>query len=77
MTEQDGMMVTDDDCDHMETEKDIDLMDTADESDNDSESVRDSDMMSQKNFHFINVLRRLSNLLSFCCLQSIANVAFM
>ena len=44
MTEQDEMMESDDDCDHMETEKDIDLMDTDDESDNDSESVRDSDI---------------------------------
>ena len=44
MTEQDEMMESDDDCDHMETDKDIDLMDTDDESDNDSESVRDSDI---------------------------------
>ena len=44
MTEQDEMIESDDDCDHMETEKDIDLMDTNDESDNDSESVRDSDI---------------------------------
>ena len=43
MIEQDEMMESDD-RDHMETEKDIDLMDTDDESDNDSESVRDSDI---------------------------------
>ena len=44
MIEQDEMMESDDDCEHKETEKDIDLMDTDDESDNDSESVRDSDI---------------------------------
>ena len=38
------MMEIDDDCDPMETERNIDLMDTDDESDNDFESVRDSDI---------------------------------
>ena len=42
--EQGEMMETDDDCEPMEIERDIDLMDTDDESDNDFESVRDSDI---------------------------------
>ena len=42
--EQGEMMETDDDCEPMEAERDIDLMDTDDESDNDFESVRDSDI---------------------------------
>ena len=42
--EQGEMMEIDDDCEPMETEKDIDLMDTDDGSDNDFESVRDSDI---------------------------------
>ena len=42
--EQGEMMETDDNCEPMETERDIDLMETDDESDNDFESVRDSDI---------------------------------
>ena len=42
--EQGEMLETDNDCEPMETERDIDLMDTDDESDNDFESVRDSDI---------------------------------
>ena len=38
------MMEIDDDCDPMETERNIELMDTDDESDNDFESARDSDI---------------------------------
>ena len=64
MTEQDEMMESDDDCDHMETEKDIDLMDTDDESDNDSESVRDSDiefMNEDKSEEELSFYRRFEN----------------